>query len=156
LHTYVLYVYHPAGYIQRVRKGARHVRHEHLPRPDEPRRRRHVRLLPPLFGFEPTFESDWYVSLRRGEWELAVLAPDHPTVPAGFGTASAGLLINLEVDDVDAEYERLVVDGDLDAVLPLRSEAFGQRHFIVQGPDRVLIDVITPIAPGSEYADAFN
>ena len=31
--------------------------------------------------FETTFEADWYVSLRRGSWELAVLAGDHPTIP---------------------------------------------------------------------------
>ncbi|PJI53135.1 glyoxalase, partial [Methylobacterium radiotolerans] len=30
-----------------------------------------------FMGFETTFESDWYVSLRLGEFELAVLAHDH-------------------------------------------------------------------------------
>ncbi len=109
------------------------------------------------FGFAPTFTSEWYVSLQRDAWELAILDPTHSTIPAAYrGRAAAGVLINLEVDDVDAEYRRLVVDGDLDAVLPLRSEAFGQRHFIVAAPDAVLVDVITPIAPDETYAAQFT
>ena len=105
------------------------------------------------FGFELTFESDWYVSLRRGAWELAILDPGHDSIPAGYrGRAAAGVLVNLEVEDVDAEFDRLVTNGDLAAVLPLRSEAFGQRHFIVAAPDSVLVDVITPIEPDDTFA----
>jgi catechol 2,3-dioxygenase-like lactoylglutathione lyase family enzyme len=107
-------------------------------------------------GFETTFEADWYVSLRRGTHELAVLDAGHPTVPAGHGRPASGVLINLEVDDVDAEYRRLVLDGPLDALLPIRSEEFGQRHFIVAAPDGVLIDVITEIPAGESYEDAFT
>lgn len=105
------------------------------------------------FGFAVTFESDWYVSLRRDRWELAVLDARHETVPAAVrGTRAGGVLVNIEVDEVDAEYERLVSNGGLDAVLPIRSEAFGQRHFIVRGPDGVLVDVITPIQPDATFA----
>ncbi|MGY2075354.1 VOC family protein [Blastococcus sp. SYSU DS0828] len=108
-------------------------------------------------GFEPTFESDWYVSLRRERWELAVLDPDHPTVPASHrGAAAAGVLVNIEVDDVDAEYRRLVLDAGLTAVLPLRTEAFGQRHFVLAGPEGVLVDVITVIPPSGEYVDSYR
>jgi uncharacterized glyoxalase superfamily protein PhnB len=111
------------------------------------------------FGFETTFETDWYVSLRHGRWELAVLDPAHATVPEGYGAPAAGVLLNLEVDDVDVEHRRLVVEGGLREVLALRTEEFGQRHFIVAGPagvlDGVLVDVITEIEPGEEYAEAF-
>ena len=107
-------------------------------------------------GFVPTFESDWYVSLRRDSWELAILDLTHETIPAAHrGRAASGILINLEVEDVDAEYERLVTSGDLSAVLPIRSEAFGQRHFILAAPDGVLVDVITPIEPDETYAAQF-
>ncbi len=108
------------------------------------------------FGFEATFEADWYVSLKRDRWELAVLDAGHATIPAGCGRPAAGLLINLEVDDVDVEYDRLVTHGDLEALVPLRSEPFGQRHFIVAGPDGVLVDVITEIEPDEAYATAFS
>lgn len=109
-----------------------------------------------LFGFETTFEADWYVSLRRPgvqPYELALLDYTHPTVPQGYRAPVQGLLLNFEVEDVDAEWERLVVGEGLRPELELRSEEFGQRHFIVADPNGVLIDVITPIAPSGAYAD---
>ncbi|MDA8371712.1 MAG: VOC family protein [Nocardiopsaceae bacterium] len=111
-----------------------------------------------LLGFETTFEADWYVSLRRkGEppYELALLDHQHPTLPAAYRTPARGLLLNFEVEDVDAQWERLVVREGLRAELELRSEGFGQRHFIVSDPNGVLIDVITPIAPSAAYADQY-
>jgi catechol 2,3-dioxygenase-like lactoylglutathione lyase family enzyme len=107
------------------------------------------------FGFETTFEADWYVSLRRPEPphdELALLDYMHETLPEPYRAPVRGLLLNFEVSDVDAEYDRLVRRGGLEAQLPLRSEAFGQRHFIVADPNGVLIDVITPIPPSAEFA----
>ncbi|GAA0997516.1 VOC family protein [Acrocarpospora macrocephala] len=110
------------------------------------------------FGFEPTFEADWYVSLRRTEspeYELALLDHTHPTLPEAYRRPVQGLLLNFEVEDVDAEWDRLVVRGGLPAELDLRSEDFGQRHFIVADPNGVLIDVITPIAPTTAYAEQY-
>lgn len=106
-------------------------------------------------GFETTYESSWYVSLRLGTFELAILSHDHPTVPEGHRSLPAGVIVNLEVDDVDAVHERLVQEAGLEQVLPLRSEDFGQRHFIVAAPDGVLLDVIQPIEPTAEFARAF-
>ncbi|MCG7523533.1 VOC family protein [Streptomyces sp. OfavH-34-F] len=111
-----------------------------------------------LLGFETTFEADWYVSLRRPEapgYELALLDHTHPTVPAGHRVPAQGLLLNFEVEDVDAEWDRLVTAEGLPPVLELRSEDFGQRHFIVSDPNGVLIDVITPITPTEEYRDQY-
>ena len=109
------------------------------------------------FGFSPTFESDWYVSLASGRWELAILDASHETVPEAWrGRTANGVLVNVEVDDVDAEYDRLVTNGPLEAVSAIRSEGFGQRHFIVAGPDGVLVDVITPIEPSTEFLAQFG
>ncbi|SEF62435.1 Uncharacterized conserved protein PhnB, glyoxalase superfamily [Nonomuraea solani] len=108
-----------------------------------------------LFGFEVTFEADWYVSLRRGDHELALLDHTHPTLPAAYRRPVAGLLLNFEVGDVDAEWERLVTGEGLVPELALRDEDFGQRHFIVSDPNGVLIDVITPIAPSEEFATQY-
>ncbi|GAB3820901.1 VOC family protein [Tessaracoccus terricola] len=106
-------------------------------------------------GFETTYESSWYVSLRLGSFELALLSHDHPTVPEGYRNLPTGVIVNLEVDDVDAMHERLVREAGLDTVLSLRSENFGQRHFIVAAPDGVLLDVIQPIEPTAEFAQAY-
>ncbi|GLF93157.1 VOC family protein [Streptomyces yaizuensis] len=108
-----------------------------------------------LMGFGITFEADWYVSLRRPgtlPYELALLDHTHPTIPEGYRNEVSGLLLNFEVDDVDAEWERLVVREGLTPRLELRSEDFGQRHFIVADPSGVLIDVITEIPPTGQYA----
>lgn len=111
------------------------------------------------FGFATTFVSDWYVSLRQegaAGYELAILDPNHPTVPVEFRMATRGLILNFEVDDVDAEYERMVVQSGLEEVLSLRSEDFGQRHFITRDPNGILIDVITPIPASAEFADQYT
>jgi uncharacterized glyoxalase superfamily protein PhnB len=105
------------------------------------------------FRFQALFENDWYVHLQSAEdagVNIGIVQWDHETVPEAGRRQAAGLLINFEVEDVDAEYERIEALG-LKVLLPLRSEAFGQRHFIVSDPNGVLIDVITPIPPSEEY-----
>jgi Uncharacterized protein conserved in bacteria len=106
------------------------------------------------FRFAAAFESDWYVHLQSTEdaaVNLAVLHPDHETIPAaGRGHTASGLLINFEVEDVDAEYER-VQAARLPILLPIRDEGFGQRHFITADPNGVMLDVITPIPPSEEF-----
>ena len=72
-------------------------------------------------------------------------------MPAAQRQASVGgLLLNFEVADVDAEHARLMAAG-LPEVQPLRSEDFGQRHFITQDPNGVLIDLIPPIEPSKAF-----
>jgi len=114
-----------------------------------------------LFGFETVFEADWYVSLRltRGDqppFELAILEYGHPTVPAAYRQSVKGLILNFEVEDVDAEYERLIVQEKLPVQLELRDEAFGQRHFITSDPNGVLIDIITIIPPSAAYGEQYS
>ncbi|MCK8466809.1 VOC family protein [Microbacterium sp. KSW4-16] len=106
-------------------------------------------------GFEVTFEADWYVSLRFDGGELAILDRAHETIPEGFREPVRGLLLNVEVPDATAEHVRLVGERKLPERLTLRDEDFGQRHFIVEAPGGVLIDVIEPIEPAPEFAAAY-
>ncbi|WP_312405595.1 VOC family protein [Rhizobium sp.] len=110
------------------------------------------------FGFEALFSADWYVHLQSKESEhvtLAILDGSHETIPeTGRGTVS-GLLLNFEVEDVDAVYERLTAAG-LPIRLDIRNEDFGQRHFITADPNGVLIDIIKPIPPSAEYAAMYE
>ena len=105
------------------------------------------------FRFGRAFESDWYVHLQSTEDQsvnLAILKGDHATIPASARGTVSGLLINFEVEDVDAEYQRAEASG-LPILLSLRDEAFGQRHFMTKDPSGVLIDIIKPIPPSPEF-----
>lgn len=109
------------------------------------------------FHFRPLFENDWYVHLQSQmdvSVNIGIVRWDHETVPKARRRQVAGLLINFEVDDVDTEYERVLALG-LPVLLPLRSEAFGQRHFIVSDPNGVMIDIITQIPPGDDYREQY-
>ncbi|MCZ8310350.1 MAG: VOC family protein [Magnetospirillum sp.] len=106
------------------------------------------------FGFRALFEANWYVHLQLRDdpnVNLAILDGTHATIPEAARGRAAGILLNFEVADVDAVHARAIADG-LPVLTPLRDEAFGQRHFITQDPNGVLIDVVTPIPPSAEFA----
>ena len=66
------------------------------------------------FRFEPLFRSDWYVHLRSAEdrrVNLGIVQGDHETIPQEGRGRTSGLLINFEVRDPDAVYERIVAAG---------------------------------------------
>ncbi len=110
------------------------------------------------FRFAPLFESDWYIHLQSQDDErvtLALLDPDHETVPQEARAPVAGMILNFEVEDVDAIYEACKSDG-LPILKTLRDEEFGQRHFITADPNGVLIDVIKPIPPNAEFAALYD
>lgn len=108
-----------------------------------------------VLGFETSFEADWYVSLRFAGGELALLECTHETIPDGFREPVRGLLLNVEVPDAAAEHTRMVEELHLSERLSLRDEAFGQRHFIVEAPGGVLLDVVEPIEPSPEFLAAY-
>ena len=109
------------------------------------------------FDFRRAFEADWYVHLTSvvsDKANLAILDYRHETIPAPFRKKAAGVLVNIEVDDVDAVYAR-ARDAGLAIHLPLRDEPFGQRHFITEDPNGIAIDVIKPIPPSAEFATQY-
>ncbi|MFC5404827.1 VOC family protein [Cohnella soli] len=112
------------------------------------------------FGFEKVFEADWYVSLKMSgsdiPFELAILDAAHSTIPGAYRTQVKGLILNFEVDDVDADYERLIRGAGLPLEREIRSEDFGQRHFITSDPNGVLIDVISIIPPTGDFNNQYT
>jgi uncharacterized glyoxalase superfamily protein PhnB len=109
------------------------------------------------FRFRRIYDSGWYVHLTSeasSTSHIAVLDYRHDTIPEPFRRKAAGILVNFEVEDVDAEYERARAAG-LKIHLTLRDEPFGQRHFITEDPNGVAIDVIKPIPPSGEFAGLY-
>jgi catechol 2,3-dioxygenase-like lactoylglutathione lyase family enzyme len=110
------------------------------------------------FGFKAVFESDWYVHLQSTEADsvnLAIMDCHHETIPEGYRKPVQGMLINFEIDDVDTAYDRLTASG-LPVLQELRSEDFGQRHFITLDPAGVMVDVIKVIPPSAEFAAQYQ
>ena len=106
------------------------------------------------FGFEKGFESDWYVHLvlpNHPSVNLAIMEAKHDSLPEGYRNAAQGILLNLEVEDVDAFYEQMV-QANVEILRPLKDEPWGQRHFILKDPAGVMIDVIKLIPPTAEFA----
>ena len=105
------------------------------------------------FQFQESFRSDWYIGLKNIEsgFELAFIDSKHGTVPQAYQSKASGLIINIEVDKVDCLYEELRQQGEKEFLLPIKSEDFGQRHFIVKAPGSVLVDVIQVIPPSAEF-----
>lgn len=110
------------------------------------------------FDFDIVFEADWYVSLKSRSnpaYELALLDYRHSSLPEAYRQPARGVLINIEVSDVDEIYTQLKENG-LPMILELKSEEWGQRHFITRDPNGILIDVIQNIAPTGIYAEQYK
>lgn len=110
------------------------------------------------FDFRPMFESDWYVHLQSRQVpsiNLAILEHDHSTIPVEARGVTRGVILTFEVDNVDAEDERLRAAG-VPVVSGLKSEDHGQRHAIYRDPNGIMIDVITPIPPSAEFAAGYS
>ena len=117
------------------------------------------------FDFRVVFEADWYVQLHglRGEgvppMELAFMLPNVESQPALLHAAfsGAGVVLSIDVDDVDAVHTKLNVAGALkEIVVALRDEPWGQRHFLFKDPAGTFLDVFQMIPPTSEYAPAYS
>ncbi len=110
-----------------------------------------------LFGFRAVFEAPgWYVQLQAPadpNLQLAFVQRDHESVPAGFRDAPRGVLVTVETDDVDAVHRRARELG-LEPAYALRSEPWGQRHFMVTDPNGLLVDVVQLISPDAAYLRA--
>ncbi len=68
-----------------------------------------ARFYADLLDLEAVFEADWFVQLTG---QMGFVARDHDSVPERFrGATPTGLLVTVEVDDVDAVHERAVALG---------------------------------------------
>jgi catechol 2,3-dioxygenase-like lactoylglutathione lyase family enzyme len=109
-----------------------------------------------LLGMRLAFEADWYVQLLSRTTpaaQLGLVASGHESVPAVFRRPAAGVLVTVEVENVDTVHERAQSRG-LPIVLSLRDEDWGQRHFITRDPNGLAVDVVQVIPVTSDQAAA--
>lgn len=96
------------------------------------------------FDFEEVFTSDWYLQLaHKNGAEIALMAPNLENQPEIIRSAyaGAGMLFTFETEDATKEYEALQAKG-APIKYELKDEAWGQRHFILQDPSGVYVDVV--------------
>ncbi len=106
-----------------------------------------------LFELRAVFEIDWYVQLQSPtdvNLQLGLVRRDHPSVPERFQERPRGVLVTIEVDDVDAIHSRAGARG-LEIVSAMRDEPWGQRHFITVDPDGLAVDVVKMIPPSPDF-----
>jgi catechol 2,3-dioxygenase-like lactoylglutathione lyase family enzyme len=109
-----------------------------------------------LLELRLAFEAEWYVQLlspATNAAQLGLVARDHESVPAAFRQLPAGVLVTVEVENVDAVHERAGARG-LSIELPLRSENWGQRHFMTRDPNGLAVDVVQVIPVTSDEVAA--
>jgi predicted enzyme related to lactoylglutathione lyase len=101
------------------------------------------------FGFEEEMAADGFVSLSRPDagFNVIYLRTGLPTFkPAALaGRRADGLLVVLVVDDVDAEYRRLLDEG-VEITTPIETEEWGERYFQVTDPCGVVVQLVSWVA----------
>lgn len=105
-------------------------------------------------GFTVVYEADWYIHLKNGDIELGLMAPGLERQPACLRQpyGSVGIWISFEVEDVDAEYERLKAAGVV-AEEPPQDRPWGERQFLVRDPNGFAVNFAKSIpADPSFYA----
>jgi uncharacterized glyoxalase superfamily protein PhnB len=97
------------------------------------------------FGFETVFDAGWYISLKhpKGQ-ELAFIDSSHESVPTEYQHQATGFILNIEVENVDDIYKKLIEER-LSILAPLETNEYGQRHFIISDPNNILVDIITMV-----------
>lgn len=98
-----------------------------------------------ILGFGVTFENEFYLLLHtpNKEAELSFLLPDHPSQQPLFQKAfnGQGMYLTIEVDNVDKIYNAIKKKG-VEIKIELRDEPWGDRHFAIQDPNGIGIDIV--------------
>lgn len=102
-----------------------------------------------VLGFGVTFENEFYLLMHTPNREamISFLLPKHPTQQPLFQSpfSGEGMYLTIEVDDVDAIYEEIKKKTDIK--IELRDEPWGDRHFAIQDPNGIGIDIVKYVAP---------
>ncbi len=100
-----------------------------------------------------TFDCGWYLDINIGSngSTIQFMEPqgDMPIY------AGAGVTLNFQVDDVDAEHKRLTKAG-LNDVIPLEDHPWGDRGFSVIDPIGNSVYIYSNIEPSEEFQQYFK
>ncbi len=99
-----------------------------------------------VLDFGITFENEFYLLLHTPDKrnEISFLLPHHPSQQPLFQSKfdGKGVYLTIEVDDVDEVYQKLKAKH-VEIKIGLRDEPWGDRHFAIQDPNGIGIDIVT-------------
>ncbi len=108
------------------------------------------------FAFAREMAADGFVSLSRPDagFNLVFLRAGLETFKPRerAGRTADGLLVVFVVDEIDAEYDRLVAAG-VSILTPIETEEWGERYFQVEDPNGVIVQLVEwvgEVPPGVE------
>jgi len=103
-----------------------------------------------VLGFGVSFENEFYLLMHtpNQQAEISFLLPNHPSQDAFFHKPfkGEGMFLTIEVDDVDSLYQENKEKG-VDIKVELRDEPWGDRHFAIEDPNGIGIDIVKYSAP---------
>ena len=98
-----------------------------------------------ILGFGVTFENEFYLLLHTPykSDEISFLLPNHPSQQPIFQKKfnGQGMYLTIEVDDVDKIYAE-IKKKKVDIKIDIRNEEWGDRHFAIQDPNGIGIDIV--------------
>ena len=100
-------------------------------------------------GFTVAMAADGFCSLQHPEagFQLIFLRTGLPTFkPAAAAGRADGLLVVFTVDDIDADYARLVEAG-VEVVTPIETEPWGERYFQMADPNGIVYQLVQWVTP---------
>lgn len=108
------------------------------------------------FGATISFDAGWYLNLNLGkdrEISLTFMSPQSGRDTVFNGN---GIMLNVKVDDVDVEHQRLVIDEKLQVIAPIEDHAWGDRAFSILDPLGNALYIYSDREPSGEYINAFK
>lgn len=105
------------------------------------------------FAARVVFDCGWYVNLRIGGDGDSIQFMEPQDGMPRFG--GAGVTLNFQVGDVDAEYERLTSEG-LEVVMPLEDHPWGDRGFAVVDPIGNSVYLYSEREPSDEFRQYYR
>lgn len=100
------------------------------------------------FGMSVKFETEWFVLLEtKQKSELAFMLPGIKSFDPLFRKAySAGIWLTLNVEDIDLEYKRIKARPELEVLQEIKTETWGERHFVIRDPNNIALDIVQYVA----------
>lgn len=104
-------------------------------------------------GFEIKFENEFYLLLKTPNEKdtLSFLLPNHPTQQPFFHKPflGEGMYLTIEVENVDELYNKIKSRG-IEIKVDIRDEPWGERHFAIEDPNGIGIDIVKYTQPLGE------